>query len=94
MRFRTGFLIGLGIGYVLGAQAGRERYEQIKRWWRSVSASPQVQQLAERSKELAGEAGRKGAGAVQRSVSRVGSGVRGRLGNGQGDEVARQEIGI
>lgn len=29
-RFRTGLIVGLGIGYVLGTKAGRERYEQIK----------------------------------------------------------------
>jgi hypothetical protein len=29
MKFKTGLVIGLGIGYVLGAKAGRERYEQI-----------------------------------------------------------------
>ncbi|MCB1245716.1 MAG: YtxH domain-containing protein [Acidimicrobiia bacterium] len=29
MRFRTGLIIGLGVGYVLGAKAGRERYDQI-----------------------------------------------------------------
>ena len=25
-------LVGAAIGYVLGSRAGRERYEQIKRW--------------------------------------------------------------
>lgn len=30
MRGRVGLVIGLGIGYVLGTRAGRERYEQIK----------------------------------------------------------------
>jgi hypothetical protein len=29
-RFRTGLIVGFGIGYVLGTKAGRERYEQIK----------------------------------------------------------------
>ena len=31
MRFKLGFLIGAGIGYVLGAKAGKQRYEQIMR---------------------------------------------------------------
>ena len=31
MKFRTGLVVGIGVGYVLGARAGRERYEQIKR---------------------------------------------------------------
>jgi hypothetical protein len=30
MRGKAGLVIGLGIGYVLGTRAGRERYEQIK----------------------------------------------------------------
>ena len=30
MRFKTGLAIGFGVGYVLGAKAGRERYEQIR----------------------------------------------------------------
>jgi hypothetical protein len=29
MRFRTGLIVGLAIGYYYGAKAGRERYEQI-----------------------------------------------------------------
>ena len=31
MRFRLGLVIGLAAGYYLGAQAGRERYEEINR---------------------------------------------------------------
>lgn len=30
MRFRLGLLVGFGVGYYLGAKAGRERYEQIR----------------------------------------------------------------
>ncbi len=29
MKFRTGIVIGLAIGYMLGAKAGRKRYDQI-----------------------------------------------------------------
>ena len=31
MRFRLGLAIGFGAGYLLGARAGRERYEQLRR---------------------------------------------------------------
>jgi hypothetical protein len=93
MRFRTGFLIGLGAGYVLGTRAGRERYEQLRRWFRSVSGNPAVQQIAERGKEAAGEAAHKGAEAVQRGVTRVGTSVKDRLGNGRDADVEIQQIG-
>ena len=47
MRFyRVTFVGGLAIGYVLGAQAGRERYEQLKRLARKATESPAVQQTA------------------------------------------------
>jgi hypothetical protein len=38
--------IGIAVGYVLGSRAGRERYEQIKRWSRRASDNPAVQGAA------------------------------------------------
>jgi len=93
MRFRIGLILGLGAGYVLGTKAGRERYEQIRRWFHQVAGSPQVQQLAEKGKEVAGEAGRKGAEAVQNAASKVGANVKDRLGNGHQSEVDVQQLG-
>lgn len=53
MRFRLGLTIGFGVGYVLGAQAGRERYEQIigavERW----RGSEQGQQFEATVKDVA-----------------------------------------
>ncbi len=40
------FLVGFGAGYVLGAQAGRERYEQILGLWSDAKDNPQLQGLA------------------------------------------------
>lgn len=40
------FLTGMAVGYVLGARAGRERYETIKRAARTVSGNPAVQRAA------------------------------------------------
>lgn len=36
MRGKIGLVVGLGVGYVLGTRAGRERYEQIKKQWLKV----------------------------------------------------------
>jgi hypothetical protein len=46
MRYRISFLSGFAAGYILGARAGRERYEQIKRVGRRVADSPAAQQAA------------------------------------------------
>ena len=45
-RYRITFLTGVAVGFVIGARAGRERYEQIKRAARSVTDSPAAQQAA------------------------------------------------
>jgi hypothetical protein len=46
MRYRFVFFTGLAIGFVLGARAGRERYEQIRKLARKTWDSPAVQQAA------------------------------------------------
>jgi len=52
MKFRLGLTLGLIIGFVLGARAGRERYEQIIAATSKLRSNEQVHQageLAERS---------------------------------------------
>jgi hypothetical protein len=50
-------LVGAAFGYVLGARAGRERYEQIKHWAVEARKHPAVAQLADQSLGLV-DAGR------------------------------------
>jgi hypothetical protein len=45
---------GLAVGYVLGARAGRDKYEQIAATARKVSAHPAVGQAQDKAKELVG----------------------------------------
>ena len=45
MRFKSGFLVGLGAGYVLGAKAGQERYQQIVDAASRLRENPGVQRL-------------------------------------------------
>jgi hypothetical protein len=40
---KLGIIVGVGVGYVLGAKAGRRRYEQIKAQADKVWQSPTVQ---------------------------------------------------
>ena len=44
MRGKILFVVGLGVGYVLGTRAGRERYEQIRKAAENVWNTPAVQQ--------------------------------------------------
>jgi hypothetical protein len=46
MRYRVTFLAGLAAGFVIGARAGRERYEQLRKLARKAADSPAVQQAA------------------------------------------------
>jgi len=46
-------LVAGGVGYVLGARAGRERYEQIKRTATRVKEDPRVQEKAHQAADLA-----------------------------------------
>lgn len=62
------FLLGAAVGYVLGAKAGHERYEQLKRTYQRVSDHPAVQGAAgvvrARFEEIvSGRAGSRGDGA-------------------------------
>jgi hypothetical protein len=45
MRFKSGFLVGLGAGYVLGTRAGQERYQQIVDAASRLRENPGVQRL-------------------------------------------------
>jgi len=65
MRYKATFLAGLAIGFVVGARAGRERYEQMVKAGRKVAENPTVQRATrtagEKAAELSKAAGRKAA---------------------------------
>ena len=54
MRFKTGLVIGLGVGYVLGAKAGRERYEQIRGAFQQIAGSDRVSSVTAKGKSAVG----------------------------------------
>ncbi|HST48680.1 hypothetical protein [Jatrophihabitans sp.] len=59
------FLLGIAVGYVLGARAGRERYEDIVALARRVAGSQTVQSTA-------GVLQAQAAGAAERAKNRLG----------------------
>lgn len=77
MRFRLGVLVGFGTGYVLGAQAGRARYEQIQQAWGKLMGTPQAQQIAEDVKVAATKASDSLEQKANESVAKVTELVRG-----------------
>lgn len=52
--FRKGVAVGFAIGYVKGAKAGRERYEQINRRWTKVKSTPTYQRFASKAQQVVG----------------------------------------
>src|SRR5688572_31283141 len=56
MRTKATFLAGFATGYVLGARAGRARYEQIRDAARAFASNPTVQSTANSLQHQAGEA--------------------------------------
>jgi hypothetical protein len=46
MRYKATFAMGFAAGFVVGARAGRERYEQLKKLARAAADSPAAQQAA------------------------------------------------
>lgn len=53
MRGKILIVTGLAVGYVLGARAGRERYEQIKRVAAKFWNDPRVQHQVDRVEDFA-----------------------------------------
>jgi hypothetical protein len=81
---KRSFVLGFGAGYVLGARAGRQRYEQIVELWHQVTGSSQVQDATGKAKEAAAAGARRGLTVVQRGVAKTGEAVRERLNRGEG----------
>ena len=52
MHFRTGFVLGLGVGYYFGAKAGRERFEQLDRVLSKVRESEAIDTAAEKARAV------------------------------------------
>lgn len=77
MRGKAGLVIGIGIGYVLGTRAGRERYEQIKTQWLKVWNADPVQKQVSKVKDIAADAAKAVPGVLWSGAKKVTDAVRG-----------------
>jgi hypothetical protein len=77
MGFKTGLIVGFGVGYVLGTKAGRERYEELRASWDQFTGNPSVQRLVTKGKDIV----ETGAAQGIRAVETAGEQVKDRLGS-------------
>jgi len=87
-------LIAFAIGYVLGAKAGQQRYEQIKRGFTKVKQDPRIQSAASTVAETAKEQGPVMAQKVTQAAGAAASAAAARSpfgsSNGNDDELREQ----
>ncbi|MEU4014613.1 hypothetical protein AB0E56_05040 [Microbacterium sp. NPDC028030] len=77
MKGKIGLVVGLGVGYVLGTRAGRERYEQIKTQWLKVWHLDPVQEQVSKVKGFVGDKAAAVPGALWTGVVKVAKSVTG-----------------
>jgi hypothetical protein len=71
MGFKSGLLVGFGVGYVLGSKAGRERYDEIRAAWDQFVGNPSVQRVVTKGKEVVDTGVQRGIRAVENSTDDV-----------------------
>jgi hypothetical protein len=80
MKGKILLVVGLGVGYVLGSRAGRERYEQIKsaanRLWNDPRVQHQVNQAEDFVKDKAPEVAEFIADGAKKVVAQVSGGSK------------------
>ena len=85
MRLRLGLITGFAAGYVLGAKAGQERYEQIRQQFNELMGTEQAQQLQSQMREVASRAGE----VIEEKASTATAKVSEMVGSGGGTSTSR-----
>jgi gas vesicle protein len=71
MKVRTGAILGFAVGYVLGAKAGKDRYEQIRKVASAIANNPPIRQVLDESRALADKGTTKAREAVSEQLHEV-----------------------
>ena len=90
MRYRAMFIAGFAVGFVVGARAGRERYEQIVTYTKKVAGHPAVQKTTQtvtvKTTEYAKTAMSKAPDFAKMATDKIPARLRGK-GGGEPDDV-------
>lgn len=86
MKGRILLVVGLGIGYVLGARAGRQRYEQLKSAVQKFWNDPRVQQRVDDAEDFVKDKAPEVAEFLADSAKKVVGAVSGAKDGGARDE--------
>jgi hypothetical protein len=78
MKGKILLVVGIGVGYVLGARAGRERYEDIKRVAGNLWNDPRVQRQVDDVEGFVKDKAPEVAGLVGKGAKKVASQVTGK----------------
>jgi hypothetical protein len=70
---KLSLLVAAGAGYVLGARAGRQRYDQIAATARKVAGNPKVQNVAHKAQDAAAQQATAAAGLAKDKVTSAAS---------------------
>ena len=85
MGFKTGLVVGGAVGYVLGAKAGKERYDQIRELFGRAMSNPRVQSVTDKGKAAVDQATDRVRGGVEETLHTASEKVRDVVDNIGGD---------
>jgi hypothetical protein len=87
---KLSLLVAAGAGYVLGARAGRQRYEQIAATARKVADNPKVQRVAHRAQGAAAQQAAAAAEVAKDKVSSAASSAADKVRGGGDSQIGMQ----
>ncbi|WP_066522836.1 hypothetical protein [Curtobacterium ammoniigenes] len=82
MKTRLVFIAGIGVGYLLGARAGRASYERIVSRARTTWSDPRVQERVHQAEEFIKENAPIAAEKAKDAAASAATAVKDRLGDG------------
>lgn len=77
--------IAFGIGYLLGAKAGRDRYEQLRRAYRRATSNEGVRKVIDHGKEIVDSGTAQVREVVADQLGQAGTMIRNRVDGNGGD---------